>query len=103
MSCPLDIQGIYLMLRMHLIQRKGCYIIVSIYPIIMPLCTLFGNKGLREERWQKILKLFSRYILKKADGIQVDGTRTQTILAQRLKNSQKIYLKPMIPPDSENF
>jgi glycosyltransferase involved in cell wall biosynthesis len=63
----------------------------------------YDSGWLSESLKNRLVAFISRYILGKVDAIQVDGTKTQTILSNHLRNSKRIYLKPLIPPDSALF
>lgn len=63
----------------------------------------FDKHWRSESFFNKISAPLAKYILRRANGIQVDGSQTMRSLVQNKLNHSRVFLKPLIPLDSYNF
>ncbi|MCX6789780.1 MAG: glycosyltransferase [Candidatus Gribaldobacteria bacterium] len=63
----------------------------------------FDKHWRSESFFNKIAAPLAKYILRKANGIQVDGSQAMCSLIQNKLDPSRIFLKPLVPLDSHNF
>jgi glycosyltransferase involved in cell wall biosynthesis len=59
----------------------------------------FDPQWVRESAWTRIAAPLGRRVLRRADGVQVDGRRTADALAAAGVPAHRIAVKPMVPRD----
>ena len=83
------------------------YLLKVLYKVKLNICiygpNVYDSNWIREKRINRLLKHIGRFILKRSDGIQVDGSKTKKDLIQHGMSPTKVYLKPMIPVNQEDF
>jgi glycosyltransferase involved in cell wall biosynthesis len=63
----------------------------------------FDAQWARESAWTRILAPLGRRVLRRADGVQVDGSRTRRVLVAAGLGEDRVKVKPMVPHDLARF
>jgi glycosyltransferase involved in cell wall biosynthesis len=63
----------------------------------------FDAQWARESAWTRILAPLGRRVLRRADGVQVDGSRTRRVLVAAGLAEDRVKVKPMVPHDLDRF
>ncbi len=83
------------------------YLLKIKYKIPLNLCVYgfnpYNKYWIKEAKINLILAPIGRYIVNKADGVQTDGSGDKQILIRNGLPSSKIFCKPMIPLNIEEF
>jgi glycosyltransferase involved in cell wall biosynthesis len=63
----------------------------------------FDARWVSESAWTRVAAPVGRRVLRAADGVQVDGSRTATSLLAAGLRSETVAVKPMVPQDLDRF
>jgi glycosyltransferase involved in cell wall biosynthesis len=63
----------------------------------------FDPQWVRESTWTRVGAPIGRRVLRRADGAQVDGSRTRRSLVEAGLAGERVAIKPMVPHDLETF